>query len=338
MKPLVSSFASQPFGPTHFLATLRWVLLLALLILPQMLLADSWQVKVGAQSHNKGHQAIAFLPNEIWIHAGDSVTWTLETDEIHTVTFLVPGQIRPPFIVGCPGVSPNGSSFDNSTCVTSGVLVRPKVFTVNFPSAGNFKLVCLVHRNMSGVVHVLDQSALLPHGHEFYEEEGEHERHTLLSDTRHEHNEITSEESKNVSAGLGEVSATPGGQQTLAVMRFMEETKVVHVGDTVEWGNPDSTTPHTITFGGGPDPANPVLPSPDVTLDADGARHAILNSPTDVSHSGFIVPAPQEKTGSPQNPLTVTRFRVTFPKAGEFPYRCVLHDNLGMMGKVIVLP
>jgi plastocyanin len=29
---------------------------------------------------------------------------------------------------------------------------------------------------------------------------------------------------------------------------------------------------------------------------------------------------------------------VTFTKPGTFAYKCVLHDNLGMLGKVIVLP
>jgi plastocyanin len=39
----------------------------------------------------------------------------------------------------------------------------------------------------------------------------------------------------------------------------------------------------------------------------------------------------------PQAPITVTRFRVTFTETGTFPFICVLHDNLGMMGKVVVV-
>ena len=35
-----------------------------------------WKATVGAQSHDKGRQALAFLPNELWIHAGDSIAWT----------------------------------------------------------------------------------------------------------------------------------------------------------------------------------------------------------------------------------------------------------------------
>jgi hypothetical protein len=32
-------------------------------------LADNWHVQVRAKDGNKAHQALAFLPNELWIHA-----------------------------------------------------------------------------------------------------------------------------------------------------------------------------------------------------------------------------------------------------------------------------
>ena len=50
-------------------------LLIAVLI-PASALADTWQLQVGAESPDRGRQALAFLPNEIWIHAGDSIRWT----------------------------------------------------------------------------------------------------------------------------------------------------------------------------------------------------------------------------------------------------------------------
>ena len=54
---------------------------------------------MGAQTNDKGRQALAFLPNEIWIRAGDSITWRWDVDEIHTVTFLKDGDTRPDFTV-----------------------------------------------------------------------------------------------------------------------------------------------------------------------------------------------------------------------------------------------
>jgi plastocyanin len=71
-------------------------------------------------------------------------------------------------------------------------------------------------------------------------------------------------------------------------------------------------------------------------VDTDGARHAIIDATSDSTHSGFIVAAPQERLGLTQAPLGVTRFRVTFPSAGTFPYICALHDGLGMVGQVTV--
>jgi len=110
----------------------------------------------------------------------------------------------------------------------------------------------------------------------------------------------------------------------------------IHAGETVEWSNVDPSTPHTVTFG--QEPQNPIPPSSNVTVDQDGALHAVITSPSDNVHSGFIAPAPQERTGLPQAPISPTRFRVTFTHAGVYSYICVLHDNLGMKGKVIVEP
>ena len=58
----------------------------------------TWQAVAGAQSKDLGRQALAFLPNELWVQVGDSITWTFATDEVHTVTFLKqhnPQQTRP---------------------------------------------------------------------------------------------------------------------------------------------------------------------------------------------------------------------------------------------------
>src|SRR5947209_2127736 len=50
--------------------------------------ATAWQATVGTERHEEGIQGNGFLPNELWIDAGDSVTWTSKAGEIHTVSFL----------------------------------------------------------------------------------------------------------------------------------------------------------------------------------------------------------------------------------------------------------
>jgi len=319
----------------RFVAPCRPLLMFIALIIPQLLHAQ-WQATVGAQSGDLAKQGIAFLPSEMWIHAGDSITWTFATDEPHTVSFLKPGQVRPPDQVGCPGFSPDGfASFDGSTCVTTHRLTKGQTFTVMFPVANNFKLVCLIHRNMTATVHVLPSSEPLPHDQVFYDKRAQEERERLLSAIDlGSHDEHSAE--NHVNAGAGVISATPGGSENLALMRFNHEKIFIHAGETVEWTNSDPTASHTITFG--TEPADPMPASSNVTVDSDGARHAVISSPADSVHSGFIVAAAQERTGLGQLPPGVTRFRVTFTQPGTYPYICALHDELGMKGTVIVLP
>lgn len=355
---------------------------LAVIAFPRTAAAQqTWRAKVGAESQDMGRQALAFLPNEIWIHAGDSVTWTFNSDEIHTVSFLVVGQVFPQFQVGCPGFSFGVASFDGSTCVTTPPSVKGQpAFTVGFPTAGNYKLQCLVHNTMNGRVHVLDPSIPLPHNQAFYEREAANETRDLLTDGDHatdpsmagmsmSHgmnsvsvrvlaatNRLSAGSKKlaassggdlsavvHVKAGVGEIASTPGGLQTNSLVRFVKGKIEIHAGDTVEWSNFDPEEPHTITFG--EEPQDVFDPSSNVTTDPDGGLRAVINSQSDNVHSGFIVQPLDDQFGMPANStpfnsiaLNPTHFRVTFTQPGTYNYKCVLHDNLGMVGQVVVAP
>ncbi len=318
--------------------------------------ATQWQAVVGAENPDRGSQALAFLPNEFWIHAGDSIHWTFPTHERHTITFLKPGQIRPPGFgpvfdvpVGCPGVTPDGSSFDGSSCVTSGILRlddntkstdNAPTYSVVFPAAGNFKAVDLLHADMTGVVHVLSLSDPLPHDQDFYDRQAHSDQTLLLGDaSRLEGRGVPGggdgARSNVVATGVGEVVTTNGaGLQVATRMRFLRETINVQVGDTVEWRMLDPSINHTVTFG--VEPADPRPPSVNVQPTSDGARQAVIGSSTDNVNSGFLSPAPQDRANLAQSPLGVTRFRVTFTSPGTFNYICAIHDDLGMTGTVIV--
>ena len=118
-------------------SSLRWMLLLTVLTVPQVLWGaanasatpQTWYATVGAQSNDEGRQALAFLPNEIWIHAGDSIKWTFDADELHTVTFIPdtqPPQPRP-FFQTVNG-SPSGSQFPDPTQPDTTVVSSPGGF------------------------------------------------------------------------------------------------------------------------------------------------------------------------------------------------------------------
>ena len=320
--------------------------------------ATEWQAAAGAQSADLGDVALAFFPNELWIHAGDSIRWTFSTEELHSVSFLKTGQIRPPAFSmfgvndaindasfgGCPGTTPDGSSFDGSSCVSSDPSRTGHTYTVNFPTAGNFKLVCLVHARMTGAIHVLPLSETLPYDQSFYDRQADSAGRELLSDAaalrargEADADQISAHE---VTAGIAAILGNGGGSQTTMVMRFLGATTTVRVGDTVEWTNLEPVGFHTITFG--PEPVNAIPPSSVFPMDRDGVPHATISSPNESVNSGFIGPLNQETTGQPEAalgflfPSPGTRFRVTFTAPGTFNYICSLHDNLGMKGTVIV--
>jgi len=322
-------------------------LIFATVLLAHLAYADSWRLTVGAQSPDQGVQALAFLPNEVWIHAGDSITWRFPAPD-HSLTFLTPGQARPALQVGCPGATPDGSTFDGSTCVNSGLMEDPSLtYTVTFPTSGNYRMVCLVHSNMTGTVHVLERSEPLPHGQKFYDAQARAQQRDLLTDldgelaknsTAHGHSEGTNSHNHQIVTGTGEIVSTPGGVQSVSAMRFLQPSITIHAGETVEWNSLD-VSGHAITFGEEPPNLTPSTPpSANVFTDPDGTRHAIISSTADNVHSGLIIQAPQERTGQAQAPPGATRFRVTFPAAGTYRFKCPLHDQVGMTGEVLVLP
>ena len=338
--------------PKNISRRVAWLLVVALLagVATGMASATEWKAFVGAQTPDQGNQVLAFLPNEFWIHAGDSIQFTFLTNEVHTVSFLKTGQTRPAafsvvgingnVFVGCPGTTPDGSSFDNSACVTSAPATVGQTYTVNFPSANNFKLICMVHSRMTGSIHVLQLSESLPHDQDFYDRQAYLQGSKLLSvadslqGRRNEDGQRISAHA--VTAGFSAILANGGGSQTIAAMRFLGSATVVHVGDTVEWTNLSTPVFHTITFG--TEPENDMPPSPGVTVDVDGVRHAVIGSPNDNVNSGFLGAPNQETVGQPQGPLDFTRFRVTFTAPGTFNYICALHDDVGMKATVIVQP
>jgi plastocyanin len=288
---------------------------------------------------------------------GDSIRFTFPTHERHTLSLLTAGQTRPAgfgstfgVLVGCPGVTPTGSIFDGSACVTSDVLrvddqaPAPKVqsYSVTFPAAGNFKLVCLLHADMTGTVHVVSPSGTLPYDQDGYERRASSQRANLLADGfRMEIGETlpaaqaeSQTQSGGVAAGIGKIVSTGAGSQTVSLNLFLPGAIFVNVGDTVEWTNLDPSISHTVVFG--TEPADPRTVSANVQTASDGARNAVITSPTDSVSSGYLTPAPQDRANLAQAATAVTRFRVTFTSPGTFNYICALHDELDMKGIVVV--
>ena len=321
----------------------RWLEIgLALLVFstaPRVAFAQTtWRATVGAESRDLGRQALAFFPNEIWIHVGDSITWKFNTDEVHTVTFLTDGQMRPPFPVGCPGFSTSPATFDGSTCVTTPPVSGGATFTVNFPAAGNFKLVCLLHENMTGTSTFSTSTRTCRTTRRFYNRQAAQDAREMLADvdavaitgmvTITIRRATPSRPARRSHGHAGRI-ADPVG----AALRRRQRS--MHVGDTVDWGNEDPVTPHTITFG--EEPRNPQPPSGNVTSirTAPGTRPSARRPTTSTPASS----SPRLRSGLAS---AGAARRHAIPRHVHarrcLPVHLRTARRTGMKGKMIVLP
>ncbi len=284
--------------------------------------STTWRVHVGAQSPNGAIQGMQFLPGEIWINVGDTVRWTADSMEPHTVTFLPVGQLPPPFDptnAAQTMPTPQHSIWAPGQYRNSGVLSTiqfselPATYTsykLKFKGTGDYVYYCLVHgQAMKGVVHVAPAGTPYPHRQSFYDWQFRAGRAQMIHDGNRLYAELRHESSRHhVFVGAVDEAGM------FMIMRFIRTTVRVHVGDTVDfdWSqNNGDPVPHTVTFG--PEPAAPI-PVGDPTHFTGGAL------------SSGVLP-----TAGPG-----THFRVTFDKAGTFPYICMFHDGMGMVGTVVV--
>ena len=303
----------------------------------------TWSLKVGADNYDHANQADAFLPNEIWIYAGDSIQWTWQsTTQPHTVSFLEPGQTRPtppppigpsssppPYYFGspseCPSPNPysggSTATYTGGACVSSAALTgstAPPTFTVTFPNPGNYKLVCLIHANMNGTVHALSTdpaspfyAASLPYTQSDYDKQARDEAEDILKDIDNPQEEVRDfPRFQHEVLMTGEMVATGGGRQYLAIVRFFPETIYIHKGETVEFANADPTEPHTVTSGISDTLVNDMA-LVNVSQEADGVLGATVISannfgnatPTTGVSSGFLQASPEDAAGRAQSPV-----------------------------------
>lgn len=316
------------------LSLLRWsvpvglvlagVASLAPVFSPSAAAATTWHMVAGDDNRNEGIQITAFLPDDITIRAGDTITWTVRSGEFHTVSFLS-GGARPDVVVG-GGFNPTvaapagGSSYDGTGYVNSGLLLEDQTYTLTFPTAGNYDFYCLIHSEMKGQLHVLTPRQALHITQADYDREIASQRRFYLDDGR---NLLATGLAASASSG-SERKVTAGiGDKLVFIARFQPQRIVIQKGDTVVWTNLDPETPHTVTFGAEP-PGGPFGSFP--PIGGDGPGHGTISDVAQAVNSGFL---------GPDFPFG-TAFAVKFATAGLYPYICALHDELGMVGTVVV--
>jgi plastocyanin len=322
----------------------------------------TYNVWVGAENAHRGVGIMAYFPDTLRIHVGDTVRWYQNSNEIHTVTFLG-GRPLPEFVVpaaplGLPA-TPSPLVFnplatdrtqgpvtlgDQTTWANSGIMGREqgqyRSFTATFTAKGTYHYVCLVHGTMmSGTVHVVSDATPVP---------------TPMKDKAVALQQIARQMAKVPAvfkaARRAEQPATHNqdGSWThhillgydkgqISLMRFFPSKVKVRAGDTVEWAmGRHSMAPHTVTFLNGMTEPGLVVPVPQ-----QGGSVVLYVNPEVLFPTQ---PAPLQRTGIFNSgllqpvPGTTYSLVVGATTPGPLRYLCQLHDTSGMRGMLVVLP
>ena len=327
--------------------------------------AHTYRVLVGAEQARRGVSLMGYYPSHIRIHVGDTVRWTQNSNEIHTVTFLggqpLPELILPAASLGLP-VPPDAPSplvfnpmattptmepvsiGDKTTWANSGIMGREPgqatSFAVTFTAAGTYHYICIVHgKTMSGRVTVVADRAKVPSPRRYmtlarYEILRQFAKAPAVFRAAVRHNKPATSNGDGTRTHYVQLGYSRG---QIMLMRFFPSRVRVHPGDTVQWMMAThNDAPHTVTFlNGQPEPplADPV-PQPDgsVVLYIDpGTLFPSMPTPDlmreGLYNSGIMNPIPG----------TTWSMRVGDVGAGALPYICLLHDTSGMRGTLWVV-
>jgi plastocyanin len=285
---------------------------------------QTWNVTVGVQSANGVIAGMIFTPSEIFVKSGDTVVWTVDSGEIHTVSFGAP----PPFS-GPPSIedliklfstTAGGSSFTGTGYYNSGIMttmpeasgfpfaMQQYSLAINAP-VGDYTFYCLVHGPMmSQVVHVIADDQAYPFSQANYDSQAAQQRAHTIAAAWNAWGQTNANLADNV-VSVGQ--SVDAGQAD--IMRFIRDNTTIKVGGTVAFVN-STFGPHTVTIGA------------EMGFGPYGDRNNVRLG--DNVSSGIFGPA--------FGGVTSVTFRFTQP--GVYHYFCALHDYEGMVGTITVTP
>lgn len=306
-------------------------------------LAQGNTLNVGAGVGSRTIAGNVYAPGELTVHVGDSVTWTINSDEPHTITFgqgpanapppnwPVAGFTPPPASPGPPKPVKLGPvDYPGTGLVNSGLLLHGSTATIHFITAGDFNFLCAIHPGMAGVVHVVaasqastsqaeadakasaTQSAILGQVDALQSRTQDQVTKTRLANGTTRWNVFTN--------AIQKPGPRPGGGTGyLELLQFIPASLSITAGDTVQW---TATAVHTVTFvPAGKDPKD--LGDP---FAVPPAKPSSSYDGKSLYNSGLLAAGP----GAP------TTFSLTFPNPGTYSYVCLIHDELGQKGTIQV--
>ena len=321
----------------------------------------TWKVQAGAFGAEEfGVELVAFFPEQITVNAGDSVFFAIQG--FHNVHFYPGGgQPVPLFIPDMSGTPTAGPprivlnpqvafptptmTVDGATEVNSGLPLGPSgPVVMSFSTPGTYEYWCDIHAagQMKGTVVVQEAGAAAPMDQAAVDQAAQAEMDALRQQAQaliDEHLAMsgTPMAGTPMAGGAHEVAVGLSAIE-IEVNAFFPRDLTVAAGDTVRWvyTSNDPAVPHTVTFLGGGDPLEFVVPeggqagpptlvlNPQLLLPTGGPTY----SGQGLANSGLFGGGP----GSP------TSFELTFDTAGSYAYYCAIHGSPegGMAGTITV--
>jgi plastocyanin len=296
-----------------------------------------------------------FMPQTIHIRAGDSITWTAQGYEGHTVTFFPDGKINigpagylvdaadtpgtrefnPLFALG----SDAQGSYDGTQYTNSGFfgVPAPADYSLTFPKAGSYSYICMVHPiNMRGVIVVDEAAAQVPSPDDVAAQAAT-DKDRYAKEAKAAAAEDRARRVAESAASGGHTFQVSVGLDTphAQVLAFTPGVVDLKAGDKVVFWNSERDF-HNVIFApdGTAPPQFPILKPVDGKL---GFR--LLINP-DAEHeiappAGF---GPETLFSSGLMGIGFPRFyyEVTFAKPGTYKYYCTVHTLAGMSGTINV--
>lgn len=288
-----------------------------------------WLIRAGAANSDNSVVTSKFYPEKITINVGDSITWVVIGDA-HTITFL--SGKKAPSPLSTEAAAPVGGNIYNGTGVVSsgilnpqGVGKEPHTYTLTFTKAGTYIYDCLIHQGspgMKGVVVVNPIGSKYPETQEQYNNQESSISDTELGKMQSMMNDYTEKSSVSPDGTKNYIVSVGLGDGIASTMRFLPQNLTINVGDTVTWKNSDPIMIHTVTFPG-KDGKYPDFPSTEAINPSGGNQF----DGTLLTGSGVIYPM-----GAPDSQF----YTLKFVKSGTYQYQCVIHDDMGMKGTIIV--
>jgi plastocyanin len=308
---------------------------------------QTYTVLVGAENASRGVDVMSYFPSVLHIHQGDMVTWQLNSNEIHTVTFLGGTVTSLPDILQGTTVNPlavevtpaSGGTYPVGDYVNSGILGpdpgESTSYSLVFNDQGSFIYYCIVHGTMmTGTIFVdppstsipspsqvsqaafVDMTTQLAHGYGLFSDAVRSQKAPVMNP----------DGTMTYYVKMGYMSGN------INLMDFFPSKLVVKPGDTVIWElSSTNDAPHTVTFlNGNPEP--PLIVPSGSNLVINPAVLAPQQPGLPLTRSGIFSSGLMVPGVPPLESYTLTIGNIQ----GYMPYMCLLHDASGMVGSLFV--